>query len=159
MARPKKVVVTPEERLRRILAANLQPISTRPREGTEEVLEQLDERIRRILQLARRSTLNKYEMLYLVMYDIEDDRVRRHIARYLLEKGCIRIQKSVYMARTHQKLFKEMGDTLREVQAAYDNHDSILLVPFQSSSIGSMRIIGKDIQIDSLVDPPETLFF
>jgi len=98
-------------------------------------------------------------MLYLVMYDIEDDRVRTHIAKYLLSNGCIRIQKSVYLARTHQKTFQEIADTLKEVQAAYDNHDSILLAPVQSETIGSMKIIGKDIQIQSLIDPPNTLFF
>ena len=119
----------------------------------------LNERIRNILQLVRQPSENSYDMTYLVMYDIEDDRVRNHIAKYLLSKGCIRIQKSVYMARTHQKIFAEINDTLKEVQATYDNHDSILLVPIQSSSVGSMKIIGKDIQVQSLIDPPNTLFY
>jgi hypothetical protein len=44
-------------------------------------------------------------------------------------------------------------------RSAYDNHDSILLVPIQSSTVGSMQIIGKDIQVQSLIDPPNTLFY
>jgi len=125
----------------------------------EQPLLTLNERIRDILQLVRQPTENSYDMTYLVMYDIEDNRVRTHIAKYLLSKGCIRIQKSVYMARTHQKVFTEINDTLKDVQAAYDNHDSILLVPIQSSTVSSMKIIGKDIQVQSLIDPPNTLFY
>lgn len=127
--------------------------------GDEQPLLTLNERIRDILQLVRQPTENSYDMTYLVMYDIEDNRVRTHIAKYLLSKGCIRIQKSVYMARTHQKVFTEINDTLKDVQAAYDNHDSILLVPIQSSTVSSMKIIGKDIQVQSLIDPPNTLFY
>ncbi len=161
MARPKKNEYDLKEKLRKIREAGLTPPSTRqpaPRAEGDQV-EPLNERIRRILQFIRQPSQNAYDMLYLVMYDIEDDRVRTHIAKYLLGKGCIRIQKSVYLARTHQQTFKEISETLKEVQAAYDNHDSILLAPVQSETIGSMKIIGKDIQIQSLIDPPNTLFF
>lgn len=53
----------------------------------------------------------------------------------------------------------EINEALAEVQAAYDNEDSILLIPVQAATVGSMKIIGKDIQIQSLVDPPNTLFY
>jgi len=163
MARPKKVNYDLAEKLRRIREAGLQsaPDALPPGKAEDEVAEEgsLQERIRALLKLVRDPSKNKYDMIYLVMYDIEDNRVRTHIAKYLLSKGCIRIQKSVYMARTHQKVFQEMKDTLKEVQEAYDNADSILLVPVQSSSISSMKIIGKDIQIESLIDPPNTLFY
>jgi len=159
MSRPKKVEYRLQEKLRKIREAGL-PNPAQPKPPPEEGgVEPLPDRIRRLLQLVREPSKNTYDMLYLVMYDIEDDRVRTHIAKYLLSKGCIRIQKSVYLARTHQKTFKEIADTLKEVQATYDNHDSILLAPVQSETIGSMKIIGKDIQIQSLIDPPNTLFF
>ena len=163
MSRPKKVTYDLAEKLRRIREAGLRSVT--PEEeafslpaDTDET-DTLQERIRSLLQLVRDPSKNKYDMIYLVMYDIEDNRVRTHIAKYLLSKGCIRIQKSVYMARTHQKVFQEIKDTLKEVQEAYDNADSILLVPVQSSSVSSMKIIGKDIQIESLIDPPNTLFY
>ena len=161
MARPKKVTYDLAEKLKRIREAGL-----KSEPGTEPLLiddtkeeGSLQERIRALLKLVRDPSKNKYDMIYMVMYDIEDNRVRTHIAKYLLSKGCIRIQKSVYMARSHQKVFKEIKDTLKEVQEAYDNADSILLVPVQSSSVSSMKIIGKDIQIESLIDPPNTLFY
>jgi CRISPR-associated endonuclease Cas2 len=150
-----------KEKLEKLQDAGLTPPRQEgvPTTSDEQPLLTLNERIRDILQLVRQPTENTYDMTYLVMYDIEDNRVRTHIAKYLLSKGCIRIQKSVYMARTHQKVFAEINDTLKDVQAAYDNHDSILLVPIQSSTVSSMKIIGKDIQVQSLVDPPNTLFY
>lgn len=162
MARPKKVVYNLKEKLARIRKAGLEstpaPEPETPAAPAEDFAP-LSERIRQLLQLVRDPSQNKYDMLYLIMYDIEDDRVRTHIAKYLLSKGCIRIQKSVYLARTRQQVFQEISDTLKEVQQAYDNYDSILLVPVQSASVGSMKIIGKDIQIQSLIDPPNTLFY
>lgn len=158
MARPRKVTYNLKEKLQKLQEAGLTAPEMKPRPVEEELLT-LNERIRDILQLVREPSQNPYDMTYLVMYDIEDDRVRTHIAKYLLSKGCIRIQKSVYMARTHQKVFTKINDTLKDVQATYDNHDSILLVPIQSSTVGSMKIIGKDIQVQSLIDPPNTLFY
>ncbi len=160
MARPKKVTYNLPEKLAKIKAAGLQSPPAPPADQPPvDALPALNDRIRRILQLVRTPSENIYDMLYLVMYDIEDDRVRTHIAKYLLSKGCIRIQKSVYLARSEPKVFEEINTTLREVQAAYDNDDSILLVPVQSAAVGSMKIIGKDIQIQSLTDPPNTLFY
>lgn len=98
-------------------------------------------------------------MLSLIMYDIEDNKVRTLIAKYLTEKGCIRIQKSVYMLRAEVKLYREITETLKEVQQCYDNKDSILLVPIPANTPGSMQIIGKDLQIDTLVNKPNVLFF
>lgn len=159
MARPRKVTYDLKAKLQKLQEAGLPVPKEEEALRDDQPLLTLNERIRNILQLVRQPSENSYDMTYLVMYDIEDDRVRTHIAKYLLSKGCIRIQKSVYMARTHQKVFAEINDTLKEVQATYDNHDSILLVPIQSSSVGSMKIIGKDIQVQSLIDPPNTLFY
>ena len=167
MPRPPKVAYDLKEKLAKIKSAGLslpgvpQEQSGKPDDpaaGQEELLS-LNDRIRSILQLVKDPAKNQYDMLYLVMYDIEDNQVRTHIAKYLLSKGCIRIQKSVYLARTHQRVFQEISDTLREVQQAYDNQDSILLVPVQANTVGSMKIIGKDIQIQTLIDPPNTLFY
>lgn len=158
MARPKKVEFTLKERLQKIRDAGLtEPQAEDKQESTG--LASVPERIRQLLQLVRKPAQNPYDMLYLVMYDIEDNRVRTAIAKYLLAKGCIRIQKSVYIARSKQQEYQEISQTLKEVQEAYDNNDSILLVPVTSTNVGSMKILGKDIQIESIIDPPNTLFF
>jgi len=41
----------------------------------------------------------------------------------------------------------------------YKNADSILLVPFNTSDLRSMKIIGKEVNIQTLIEKPNTLFF
>lgn len=160
MARPKRVDYSPDEILRMRLAAGLpeNPAPAAPPES-EDDLPLLGDRIRALLNFVRAPADNPYDMLYLVMYDITDDRVRRLVADYLLGKGCTRIQKSVYLARSDAKTFAEINESLTEVQAAYANEDSILLIPVQATTVGSMKIIGKDLALQSLLDPPTTRFY
>ena len=160
MARPKKKEFNLKERIEKIKAAGLQSDPEQenvPVEDTEML--SLPERIQRLLQLVKDPNKNKFDMVYLVMYDIENNKVRTLIAKYLLSKGCIRIQKSVYVARTHHSTFEEIRMTLKEIQEAYDNEDSIILTPVQTTNIQSMKIIGKNIELGSLIDPPTTLFY
>ena len=161
MARPRRVDYTPEEALRLQLAVGLSPATEgdAPSEEPIDTITTLPERIRALLNLADVAHKDPTRMLYLVMYDTSDNRVRTSIANYLIEKGCMRIQKSVYLANSKRGEFAEITKTLGEVQGAYDNEDSILLIPVQSSTVGSMKIIGKNLSLDSLVDPPTTLFY
>lgn len=86
-------------------------------------------------------------MIFFVMYDIESDRVRKQIADYLIEKGCERIQKSVYVANLPAQTYAEIGHDLKEVQEAYDNQDSILVLPISGDQLSAMRIIGEEIDL------------
>ena len=159
MARPKRVDYSPDEILKMRLAAGLPEMPPPAAPPDEEALPLLGERIRQLLGFVRSPADNPYTMLYLVMYDITDNRVRRLVADYLLSKGCMRIQKSVYLARTNAKTFAEINESLTEVQNAYANEDSILLIPVQASTVGSMKVIGKDITVQSILDPPTTRFY
>lgn len=129
--------------------------------GSEDApsLMPLKERIKQLLNIIQTEPMKATETIALIMYDIEDNKVRTLIAKYLIEKGCFRIQKSVYMVRAEARLFREITATLKEVQECYDNSDSILLVPIPANTPGSMQIIGKDIQVDTLVKNPNVLFF
>ena len=40
-------------------------------------------------------------MNYLLSYDISNDKVRRKVFEYLLEKGFLRIQNSVFLGEIH----------------------------------------------------------
>lgn len=90
---------------------------------------------------------------------MEDDKVRKEIAKYLKQKGCIRIQKSVFIISAGHKVFQKIFTDLKAVQEYYDNNDSIILVPFNTSDARSMKIIGKDLQINAIINKPNTLFF
>lgn len=98
-------------------------------------------------------------MLFFVMYDIESNKVRNHIAKYLIKKGCTRIQKSIFLADLSSVIFDEIKKDLAEVQAMYENSDSILIVPISVNYLESMKIIGQNLDIDIIANKKNTLFF
>lgn len=155
MARPRNRKYSLAEKLEKLRNAGL----NEPPVDPADPLSPLTERIRDMLRILQSETVKATEMTYLIMYDISSDKVRTQIAKYLERQGCIRIQKSVFIARSESRNFQEITDTLKEVNSYYDNDDSILLVPFNTSDLRSMQIIGKALQIDIITDKPNTLFF
>jgi|GEM_PF-489927 len=124
-----------------------------------ELLPSLKDRIQQILHIINDEPMKSTDVFSLIMYDIEDDKVRTAISKYLIEKGCIRIQKSVYILKAHHRVYKEIVRALKEVQSSYDNQDSIIFVPVPPTVPGSMQIIGKEVHIDRLLNDPNVLFF
>ena len=119
----------------------------------------LPERIQLILNIIQSKPIKATEMNYLIMYDIENDKVRGLIAKYLLSKGCIRIQKSVFLSHSNHQKFDEIKETLVEINDIYQNSDSIILIPLNVSDARSMKLIGQNVNIDQIIDPPNTVFF
>ncbi|WP_249170570.1 hypothetical protein [Porphyromonas levii] len=48
---------------------------------------------------------------------------------------------------------------LAEVQACYDNEDSILIVPISTDYLQAMKVIGAAIDVDLILKRKNTLFF
>lgn len=160
MARPKKKIYTTKEKLLLLKKSGLSSRSSQDsKEKYSEDLDNLSARIKKLLNIIQSKPVKATEMLALIMYDIENNKVRTLIAKYLIEKGCVRIQKSVYMLRAPRKLYNEIEKTMKEIQELYENQDSILLVPIPVNTPENMKIIGKDIQIETLIEKPNTLFF
>ncbi|SEP60889.1 CRISPR-associated endonuclease Cas2 [Neolewinella agarilytica] len=145
------------ERLDHIAKAGIQPPPARL--SAEEQLPELNERIAQLLGILQDAPIKATEMVYLIMYDITDNKVRREIANYLITAGCTRIQKSVYLIKTSNTRFEEIHITLREVNDLYANEDSIILVPVNSTDVRGMQLIGQNVDIKLITDPPNTLFF
>ncbi len=156
MPKPPKKEYSLKEALAAIKAAGIKTTQT---ESLPEGLSSLEDRIKAILQIVQAEPLKATEMTYLIMYDISDDKVRVQIAKYLLKQGCIRIQKSVFLLKSSNKVFEEIYMTLKEVNSYYENQDSIILVPVNSSGVRSMKLVGKNVQISTITDKPNTLFF
>ena len=70
--------------------------------GSIDNLVSLEQRIHEILGIINKKHKQLY-MTFFVMYDIENNRVRNQVVKYLLRKGCMRIQKSIFLARILQK--------------------------------------------------------
>ncbi len=127
-------------------------------ESEEDKMDSLNDRIGRLLNISnqkRKST----DMLFFVMYDIAHNKVRGYVAKYLIKKGCTRIQKSIFLADLPPESVASIKSDLAQVQAAYDNNDSILIVPVSTDEIRAMKIIGQNIDVDLITRNRNTLFF
>jgi len=119
----------------------------------------LSERVEMLMGFIKRDKKNPLAMIYFVMYDIEDNKVRTQIAKYLIKKGCTRVQKSIFIANTNRTVFDEIQNDLKEVQQCYDNADSVLLIPVSTDEIRAMKLIGRNIDFDLALKNRNTLFF
>lgn len=99
------------------------------------------------------------EMYCFIMYDIEHDKVRRMVAKYLEKQGCIRVQKSVFFARMTRKMHREVLDILRKAQNCYDNQDTILVLPVGEDMLNALTCIGKHFELEMITAPKHTLIF
>ncbi len=98
-------------------------------------------------------------MLFFVMYDIESNKVRYNVVKYLERMGCTRIQKSIFLADLSVGVYETIKRDLAEVQSLYDNHDSIIICPISTDLLKSMKVIGLSINIDIITRSKNTLFF
>ena len=98
-------------------------------------------------------------MLFFVMYDIENNKVRRYVVKYLERKGCTRVQKSIFLADLSIEQYQDIRNDLAEVQAVYENKDSILVVPISTDYLKAMKVIGQNVDIDIIMHTRNTLFF
>ena len=130
----------------------------KPPEHTDNI-KSLHDRIKIILDISNNKTINAGKMLYFIMYDIENNKIRTLIAKYLINKGCQRVQKSIFFAETERNIYNTIVADLKQVQETYDNNDSIFFVPVSTDQIQAMKIIGQNIDFDIVTKNKNTLFF
>lgn len=135
------------------------PLYDAPRDGELEELESLEERVRKILGLLESDTITKGYMLFIIMYDITSNKARRNVVKYLERSGCMRIQKSIFLANLPSEKYQEIKDDLTIIQQMYENEDSIIICPISQDILKAMKIIGKNINIDIITRSKNTLFF
>ncbi len=126
---------------------------------TDEPILSLEQRIDTIFHIINNPKKRADTMTFFIMYDIESNKVRRHVVKYLEKKGCTRIQRSIFLADLNTHIYHEIRNDLVEVQACYENNDSIMVVPISADFLRSMKIIGKSINIDIITHNKNTLFF
>lgn len=132
------------------------------KQSNEKVWDQLDDldiRIKAILEINSRNHLNAGSMLYFIMYDIENNKVRTSIAKYLIKKGCLRVQKSIFFADTERQVFNTIHSDLKAIQELYENTDSIFFVPVSTDQLRAMKIVGQNIDFELISGSKNTLFF
>lgn len=127
--------------------------------GNVEDLPALPERIRHILGIVLSNERKPGNMICFIMYDISSNKVRTLVAKYLLERGCFRVQKSIFMADLPSDEYQKIASNLSEMQKMYENEDSILIVPLSEDYARAMRIIGQQVDLDLIMHTKNTLFF
>ncbi len=125
----------------------------------EDTLNPLEERVKEIFNIIDSHKRPAGNMLFFVMYDIESNKVRYNIAKYLERKGCTRIQKSIFLADLDNATYSKIRNDLAKVQSLYENNDSIIICPISTDLINNMKIIGKSIDVEVIMKTRNTLFF
>jgi CRISPR-associated endonuclease Cas2 len=145
------------EKLRKVGFSN-DIIQWNSEKNEEDKLMSLPERIGLILKLIQKEPIKAINMNYLILYDIEKNKVRTLVSKYLIQTGCIRIQKSVFLMHSTHNKFDEIKETLTAINDIYENSDSIILIPLNVSDARSMKLIGKNVDINQIVNRPNTVF-
>lgn len=156
----KRLELTLPQRLARIRNAGIEGAKMITTHSSNwESLGSIEERVNRVLGIINNKDRKVTDMLFFVMYDIESNKVRHQIAKYLLKAGCFRIQRSIFLADLPPEKYERIRTDLTEVQSYYENEDSILVVPVSTELLRAMRIIGKTLDIDIIMRTKNTLFF
>ena len=160
MAKKEKAPLTfPQimEKLKRAGISNNREISSSINDPSPII--DINERIKQIIGLINTPKRKSTSMLFFVMYDIENNKVRYQVSKYLERKGCIRIQRSIFLADLSTDQYHTIKSDLTEVQSLYDNHDSIIIVPISTDYLQAMKVIGQSIDVDIIMKTKNTLFF
>ena len=79
-------------------------------------------------------------MNYLLSYDISNDKSRKRVSDYLIEKGFLRIQNSVFLGEIH---ITKIDDILENICLIVDE-DSIFCVPINKEDYENIFNFGKN---------------
>ena len=81
-------------------------------------------------------------MNYLLSYDISNDKSRKRVSDYLIEKGFLRIQNSVFLGEIH---VTKIDDILENIcLLANKDEDSIFCVPINKEDYENIFNFGKN---------------
>lgn len=111
-----------------------------------------------IFKVLHRNFQNPKAMNCFIFYDIEENKLRVQIAKYLLRKGAQRIQKSVYLANISKKIYEEIFDTFQHLEAVFGNNDSVFMVPIGEYHLAEMKMVGKDVDMSFSRSSQEVVF-
>lgn len=159
MPRAKKPPLSFVEQMKKLIASGINDSPKVVVKDDSDALTPLEERVQDILGLSDNARKRKDRMLFFVMYDIESDKVRRLVVKYLIREGCTRIQKSIFLADRPVATYNKIKSDLAEVQAVYDNEDSIIVLPVTTDYLRMMKVIGKNLDVDIITHSKNTLFF
>ena len=158
MTKKKRKELTFVEKMQKITGSGISGSPVPNRVGLNvNSLGSIEERVQNLIGIVKQ--FKSTSMLFFVMYDIESNKVRNQVFKYLQKMGCFRVQRSIFIADLSREKYEQIRSDLVEVQGCYENEDSILIVPVSTELLRSMKIIGKSIDVDLIMKTKNTLFF
>lgn len=98
------------------------------------------------------------DIAFVVCYDISNNDTRKVVSKYLLQEGCLRIQKSLFMGYLPYTKMKEIARTLKGTHEAYDNDDSYIILPIRKETVENMIVYGKRVNVDIVLRRQSIVF-
>lgn len=96
-------------------------------------------------------------MIYLIIYDISSDKIRRKIANRLIAEGYLRIQLSVFVGIKNPKENKYLWSDLILWMNA-DKYSKLFSISVTKNKFRNMKMIGNlDYDIDYLLGVKHTM--
>lgn len=98
------------------------------------------------------------ELIYIIAYDIEKDKIRNYLSKYLLRNGAIRIQKSLFLAKWKKSIYKNVKQDFLTLNDLYKSNDTIILMPLATDMFQNFFCIGKNLQLEAVAENIHTFF-
>ena len=159
MPRKKRPPLSLAEQAKKLLESGIGGSPKVENKKTCDSLSPLEDRIKDLLGLTESRKKRQDRMLFFVMYDIESNKVRRLVCKYLIREGCSRVQRSIFLADLPIDTYARIKNDLAEIQTLYDNEDSIIVLPVSTDYLRMMKVIGKTVDVDIITHTKNTLFF
>ena len=92
-------------------------------------------------------------MTYLICYDISDDKIRTRLAKRLEKAGCVRLQKSVFVAPHFDARRVEIlrGSLLKLLPPLLTTEESLLLIPIERDNLSSIMLLGDAVRTEKML--------
>lgn len=91
-------------------------------------------------------------MTYLICYDISNDRQRLQISKRLEKAGCLRIQKSVFIAPNFDaRQLQILRGSIQRLAIQLSADESILVVPIEKDNTHDITWIGDSLKISQII--------
>jgi len=119
----------------------------------------LSERVAEIMEIINKKKQTNHSVFTFISYDIEDNKIRGHIANYLQRQGLVRVQYSIFFGDLKRSLYSKVCDTLKTINDMYENKDSIFIIPVGEDVLNKTKVIGKNVDFEVISEVRSTLFF
>jgi CRISPR-associated protein Cas2 len=98
-------------------------------------------------------------MLHIICYDISHNQFRKYLSDYLEARGCIRVQKSVFMGELHRREYDTIMTTFNHIKERFDPADTIMIVPLSEFSVKGFRSFGRQTDMSFFTQKERVLLF